>query len=125
MDASSQQEAASPRSAGPASQRAATGRVCPHFHAAVELIGRRWAGAILYALTGGPMRFAELAAAVPEMSDRLLSQRLKDLQREGLIERKVRPGSPVAVTYALTEKGAGLEPAIGELRDWARRWKRK
>jgi DNA-binding HxlR family transcriptional regulator len=96
--------------------------VCPHFHAAIELIGKRWTGAILCALTEGPLRFAELARAVPRLSDRLLSQRLRELEEEGLVEREVEPGTPVRVTYSLTEKGAGLEPAIGELKAWAKRW---
>ncbi len=109
----------SPQAAG----APAAPKVCPHFHAAVELIGRRWTGAIVYALTEGPMRFRQLSAAVPEMSDRLLSQRLKELQAEGLVMRSVRDGTPPAVTYALTRKGSGLEPAIGELRDWARHWR--
>ncbi len=98
--------------------------VCPHFHAAIELIGKRWSGAILCTLTGQPMRFGELAKAVPGLSDRLLSQRLRELEDEGLIEREVEPGTPVRVTYSLTEKGAELGPAIQELRVWARRWKR-
>jgi DNA-binding HxlR family transcriptional regulator len=56
------------------------------------------------------------------LSDRLLSQRLRELEREGLVEREVEPGTPVRVTYALTEKGADLRPAIQELRQWAKRW---
>ena len=96
--------------------------VCPHFHAAIELIGKRWTGAILCTLTAGPLRFAELARAVPGLSDRLLSQRLRELEEEGLVEREVEVGAPVRVSYSLTEKGAGLEPAIGELKTWAKRW---
>lgn len=98
--------------------------VCPHFHAAIELIGKRWTGAIVCALTERPLRFGELAKAVPGLSDRLLSQRLRELEDEGVVEREVEPGTPVRVTYSLTEKGAELRPAIRELRLWARRWKR-
>lgn len=98
--------------------------VCPHFHAAIELIGKRWTGAILCALTEGPLRFGELARAVPGLSDRLLSQRLRELEDEGLVERVVESATPVRVTYSLTEKGAGLGPAITELKSWARRWNR-
>jgi DNA-binding HxlR family transcriptional regulator len=107
-----------------AQDQAAGNGVCPHFHAAIELIGKRWTGAILCALTEGPLRFAELARAVPGLSDRLLSQRLRELEGEGLVEREVEAGTPVRVTYSLTDKGAGLEPAIGELKAWARRWNR-
>jgi DNA-binding HxlR family transcriptional regulator len=95
--------------------------VCPHFHAAIELIGKRWTGAIVSALTEGPLRFGELTKAVPGLSDRLLSQRLRELEEEGLVEREVEPGSPVRVTYSLTEAGADLRPAIDELKSWARR----
>ena len=97
-------------------------QVCPSFHVAVELIGRRWAGAILYALTDGSLRFAELKESVPGMSDRLLSQRLKELEHEGLIRREVEAGPRVRVSYELTRKGESLKPVIGNLRDWARRW---
>jgi DNA-binding HxlR family transcriptional regulator len=96
--------------------------VCPHFHAAIELIGKRWTGAILCALIEGPRRYAELGKAVPGLSDRLLSQRLRELETEGLVEREVEAGSPVRVTYSLTERGVGLEPAIRELHSWANRW---
>lgn len=96
--------------------------VCPHFHAAVELIGRRWTGAILWALAERPHFFAELAAAVPGLSDRLLSARLRELEAEGLVERSVHAGAPARVSYALTDKGRALEPALRELRGWAKRW---
>ena len=98
--------------------------VCPHFHAAIELIGKRWTGAILCALTERPLRFGELARAVPGLSDRLLSQRLRELEDEGLVGRDVEPGTPVRVTYSLTEKGTELRPAIQELKSWAKRWHR-
>ncbi|HKJ37053.1 MAG TPA: helix-turn-helix domain-containing protein [Solirubrobacterales bacterium] len=96
--------------------------VCPRFHAAVELIGRRWAGVILFSLLSGPLYFRELGAAVPEMSDRLLSQRLRELEAEGLVQRCVHDGPPARVSYALTDAGRDLEPAIAELHDWAQRW---
>lgn len=97
--------------------------VCPHFHAAIELIGKRWTGAIVFALTDGPLRFGELAKLVPGLSDRLLSRRLRELEDEGLVEREVEPGSPVRVTYSLTEAGIELRPALVELKSWAKRWR--
>jgi DNA-binding HxlR family transcriptional regulator len=102
---------------------AAAGAVCPQFHAAIELIGKRWTGAIVCALTERPMRFGELAKAVPGLSDRLLSQRLRELEDEGLVEREVEAGTPVRVTYSLTEVGVELGPAIRELKAWAKLWK--
>ncbi len=109
--------------AGSATQdQAANNGVCPHFHAAIELIGKRWTGAILCALTAGSLRFGELARAVPGLSDRLLSQRLRELEEEGLVEREVESGTPVRVIYSLTEVGAELRPVITELKTWAKRW---
>ena len=106
-----------------ATEQPAASGVCPHFHAAIELIGKRWTGAIVFALTERPMRFGELGKAVPGLSDRLLSQRLRELEDEGLVEREVEPGSPVRVTYSLTPAGAELRPAIAELKSWAQRWR--
>ncbi len=102
---------------------AAPGSVCPHFHAAIELIGKRWTGAIVWALTERPMRFGELVRAVPGLSDRLLSQRLRELEEEGLVQREVEAGTPVRVTYSLTAIGEQLGPSIQELSSWAQQWK--
>jgi DNA-binding HxlR family transcriptional regulator len=110
--------------AGPSRGTAKPKQVCPHYHRAVELIGRRWAGAILYALTDGPLHFAELKDSVPGMSDRLLSCRLKELEQTGLVIREVKEGNRVRVSYELTAKGRSLEPVMGELREWARHWHR-
>jgi len=109
----------------PAAERPAPadpGVCCPLTHEAIELIGRRWSGAIVLVLMGGSQRFSEIAAAVPELSDRLLSQRMKELEGRGLVERTVEPGPPVRVRYALTAMGRELEPTLLEMRAWARRW---
>jgi DNA-binding HxlR family transcriptional regulator len=100
-----------------------SGAVCPHFHHAIELIGKRWTGAIVCALTERPMRYRELGKAIPGLSDRLLSQRLRELEEEGLVERQVEAGSPVRVTYSLTAAGQELDPVLSQLKSWARRWK--
>lgn len=95
--------------------------VCPHFHRAIELVGRRWSGAIVYSLFDGPRYFRQIAAAVPGVSDRLLAERLKELESEGLVERSVHDGPPTRVSYGLTEAGRELEPMLSSLCDWARR----
>jgi DNA-binding HxlR family transcriptional regulator len=97
---------------------------CPHLHEAVELVGRRWTGAILEVLRQAerPLRFSEIAAAIPQLSDRLLSERVKELERRGLVERDVHPGPPLRVSYELTEMGRALEPALTELKAWAQHW---
>ncbi|MGI9099109.1 MAG: winged helix-turn-helix transcriptional regulator [Solirubrobacteraceae bacterium] len=96
---------------------------CPYYHEAIELIGRRWTGAIVSVLIHRTtLRFGEIAEAVPELSDRLLSERMKELEARGVVLRTVRPGRPVRVEYALTEMGRELAPAVYELERWARRW---
>ena len=96
---------------------------CPRLHEAVELVGKRWTGAIVYVLLqGGPMRFSEIAQAVPALSDRLLSERMKELEAEGIVERHVIDDTPVRVEYVLTAKGEALEPAVRALKRWADRW---
>jgi DNA-binding HxlR family transcriptional regulator len=87
------------------------------------MIGKRWSGAILWALADGPHYFADLCQAVPGLSDRLLSQRLRELEEAGVVQREVEEGTPTRVIYSLTEKGADLRPTMFELRAWARRWK--
>lgn len=78
---------------------------CPRFHEAIELIGKRWTGAILKVLLDGPARFSQISACVPEVSDRLLSERMKELEARGLVARNVHAGPPVRVEYALTTMG--------------------
>lgn len=96
---------------------------CPLLHEAIELIGKRWTGAILYVLLrGGPMRFSEIGQAVPQLSDRLLSERMKELEARGIIERRVLPEAPVRVEYDLTEMGHDLADTLRELKAWAHRW---
>jgi DNA-binding HxlR family transcriptional regulator len=99
---------------------------CPYYHEAVELIGRRWTGAIVAVLMdGGALRFSEISHAVPELSDRLLSERMKELEARGVVTRHVDPGPPVKVLYELTDMGQSLEPALQALKSWARRWLRE
>ena len=95
---------------------------CPLYHEAVELVGRRWTGAILRVLMDGPLRFSEIAQAVPELSDRLLSERMKELESRGIVERTVISGPPLRVQYELSKMGHELEPALAEIQSWARRW---
>ena len=108
----------------PAAERRATDRpaCCSLYHRAVELVGKRWTGAILLVLLDGPAHFSEIRALVPDISDRLLSERLKELESEGIVERRVLDGSPVRVEYAMTDKGRALEPTVRALKSWAREW---
>lgn len=96
--------------------------LCPRFHVAVELIGGRWSGAIISSLLGGRARYNELRAAIPEISDRMLSERLRALECEGLLTRSVIPESPVRVEYELTSKGRALQESLDAIGKWATRW---
>lgn len=97
-------------------------KVCGRFHHAVELIGRRWTGAIISVLMNGPQGFNEMLTAVPGLSDRLLTERLRELESEGLVRRTVLPGPPVRVSYELTKCGRDLKPVIDCLGHWAQHW---
>src|ERR1051325_3777585 len=96
--------------------------VCARFHRASELIGRRWTGAIIYVLLRTRCRFATLREAIPDITDRMLSERLQELEEEGIVERTVVPDTPVRVEYALTRKGRALAGPIEAITDWAHKW---
>jgi DNA-binding HxlR family transcriptional regulator len=95
---------------------------CPSFQHAVELLGKRWTGLIIKVLLAGPQRFGEIADQIEGVSDRMLSERLKEFEAEGLIERRVYPETPVRIEYRLTEKGQALDTVIEAMADWSHRW---
>jgi DNA-binding HxlR family transcriptional regulator len=97
-------------------------QMCPRYEHAIQLLGKRWTGLILDTLMGGPRRFCELTASVEGLSDRVLSDRLRELELEGVIERVVYPQIPVRVEYRLTEKGHDLKPVVDAIHIWAQRW---
>ncbi len=95
---------------------------CSRFHHAVELIGARWSGPILQAVLGGRHRFGDIRAAVPGLSDTMLSQRLRELESEGVVERRVLPTSPVRIEYHATAKGEALVAVFDAVAAWADAW---
>jgi DNA-binding HxlR family transcriptional regulator len=97
-------------------------QLCPRFHAAVELIGKRWNGAIVRLLLGGARRFHDLSRGIPEISDKMLSERLKELEAASIVSRLVIPETPVRIEYSLTEKGRALEAPLDTLSEWAEAW---
>jgi DNA-binding HxlR family transcriptional regulator len=99
-----------------------TSQVCSRFHRAIELIGSRWTGAILQTLLQGKTRYAAIKGAIPDLTDRMLSERLRSLEGEGLVVRSVIPDTPVRVEYGLTQKGLELQNALKEIGNWAERW---
>lgn len=95
---------------------------CTQFHHAVELLGRRWTGVIVRAMLQGATRFREIADAIPDLSDRMLAERLRELEAEGIITRTVYPETPVRVEYGLTERGRALDGVVEAISAWAAEW---
>ncbi|MER2108229.1 MAG: helix-turn-helix domain-containing protein [Solibacillus sp.] len=95
--------------------------LCPRLSKALDLIGKRWTALIIYQLLEGPQRFNAIEAALP-ISGRLLSERLKELEKEGIVGRKVYSEIPIRVEYSLTEKGRSLEATVREIETWSKNW---
>ena len=95
--------------------------LCPQLEKAMRLLGKPWSMLILDRLSFGPRRFGEIEAELL-VSARILSERLKELEREGLVVRAVHPETPVRIEYSLSPQGAALEPALREIERWASRW---
>lgn len=96
--------------------------MCPRYEQAIQLLGKRWTGLLLDTLMSGPKRFCELTSNVEGLSDRVLSDRLRELEVEGIVERVVYPHIPVRVEYQLTEKGRALKPVVEAIHKWAEQW---
>lgn len=96
--------------------------ICPRFEKGMQIISKRWAGLIVHQLFSGPKRFCAIETALPSISGRLLSERLKDLEHEGIVKREVFPETPVRIEYSLTDKGRALEPVIQGIQTWSQSW---
>ncbi|MDF2505297.1 helix-turn-helix domain-containing protein [Clostridium sp.] len=96
--------------------------MCPKFENAFELLGKRWTGLIIRTLLSGQKRFSDIAEAIPNMSARMLTERFKELEKEGIISRRVYPETPVRIEYELSEKGRDLQYAMDEIQKWAEKW---
>lgn len=97
-------------------------QMCPRYEKATTILGKRWTGLIIRALMGGPCRFNELLKMVELVSDRLLTERLRELEAEGLVERTVYPESPVRIEYSLTAKGQAMKSVVDAIQEWASDW---
>ena len=96
--------------------------LCPKFEDAFELLGKRWTGLIIRTLLNEQKRFSDISAAIPNMSPRMLTERFKELEVNGIVSRTVYPETPVRIEYELTEKGKGLSPVMDEIQKWAEEW---
>ncbi len=96
--------------------------MCPKYEHAIELLGKRWTGLIIRVLLDGPKRFKDIKAQIPDMSDRILTERMKELEHQSIVTRSVFPEKPVRIEYSLTEKGLALEPVIKSIQTWSEKW---
>lgn len=96
--------------------------MCPHFEAAIRLLGKKWTGLIVRVLLGGPRRFSDFKRQIPTLSDRLLAERLRELEEHDIVVREVYPDRPVTIEYRLSDKGKALEPVIGAIQHFAEAW---
>lgn len=97
-------------------------KLCPKFEVAFEILGKRWSGLIIRTLLMGQHRFSKIAEMIPQMSDRMLAERLKELEHEGIVYREVHPETPVRIEYGLTQKGLELEAIMDQVQQWANHW---
>lgn len=95
--------------------------ICPRFEKAMGMLSQRWTGMIIYQLLLGPQRFCNIESSIG-ISGRVLSERLKDLENEGIVKREVFPETPVRIEYSLTEKGKALEPLMRSIETWSHTW---
>ncbi|RUT36214.1 transcriptional regulator [Paenibacillus zeisoli] len=98
------------------------GNLCPRFESAFSFLGKRWNGLIIQTLMSGPKRFKDISGLIPSMSDKMLSERMKDLECEGILVRHVYPETPVRIEYELTDKGRALQPVMEQIQSWAEAW---
>ncbi len=96
--------------------------ICAHFQEAADLVAKRWNPQIVRVLLSGATRFSDLRSGIPNISDALLSDRLKELEAAGIVTRTVTPQTPVRIAYGLTGRGRDLSKVMGELAAWAERW---
>jgi DNA-binding HxlR family transcriptional regulator len=97
-------------------------KMCPKYEHAIDLLGKRWTGLIIRVLLDGPKRFKEIKAQIPEMSDRILTERMKELEQQEIVIRNVYPEKPVRIEYTLTKKGVALQPVIESIQSWGESW---
>ncbi|WP_425414765.1 winged helix-turn-helix transcriptional regulator [Peribacillus kribbensis] len=96
--------------------------MCPRIEKSFELLGKRWTGLIIYVLLSGPKRFSEINSIIPDLSKRVLTERMKELEENGIVLRHVLPERPVRTEYLLTKKGTELGKILGPISDWATNW---
>lgn len=93
--------------------------LCPKLETALQILSKKWSGLIIHALMDGPKRYKDIAEFIPGISDRMLSERFKELEEAGIVVRHVYPEVPVRIEYELTEKGRRMDGILNEISKWA------
>jgi DNA-binding HxlR family transcriptional regulator len=93
-------------------------QICPRFEKAMGIISQRWTGLVIFQLLKGPQRFTDIENSIG-ITGRVLSDRLKDLESQGIVKREVFPETPVRIEYSLTKKGLSLEPTLRSIEKWS------
>lgn len=96
--------------------------MCPKYESSVDVIGKKWVGLIIRVLLDGPKRFKDVKEQIPQLSDKMLTDRMKELEQLDVIVRNVYPETPVRIEYELTAKGRDLEPVIQAIQAWGEKW---
>jgi DNA-binding HxlR family transcriptional regulator len=97
-------------------------KMCPKYESAACLLGKKWTGLIIRVLMGGPKRFKDIKEQIPDMSDKMLTDRMKELEALGIVHRTVYPEMPVRIEYELTSKGRDLKQVIESIQEWGDKW---
>lgn len=96
--------------------------LCPKYEKAITILGKKWTGLIIYTLLDGPKRFSDISERIHNVSAKVLTERFRELEDEGIVVRNVYPETPVRIEYGLTEKGKSFGPILDEIKYWAENW---
>jgi DNA-binding HxlR family transcriptional regulator len=97
-------------------------KMCPKYELAIDLLGKKWTGLIVRVLLDGPKRFKDIKAQIPDISDRILTERMRELETLGLVKRNVYPEIPVRIEYVLTSMGDEMKNVIESIQNWSEKW---
>lgn len=96
--------------------------ICPKFEHTFGILGKKWTGLVIDVLLTGPHRFKDLSAAIPEVSERVLVERIRELEKEGIVTRPEGEEDNPRAGYCLTNKGKDLKKVMNSVQDWSDQW---
>ena len=96
--------------------------LCPKVESSLNMLGKKWVGLIIYTLMSGPKKFSDMEKFIPGLSSRLLNERLKELEKLGVIKKTIYSESAIRIEYEITRKGLDLESTFKNIGEWADKW---